>query len=105
MTEGLNTLSVLANRKINLHYNRIESYSFVNGVKICQLKAKNTELNAYQLCLGNISKYFKVDNLKRNGQHGCVYDSSVDYRSIDFDDILDIYKYLMKKQNIKQCNI
>ena len=31
----------------------------------------------------------------------CLYDFSVDYASIDVDDILDIDKYLMKKHNIK----
>ena len=30
-----------------------------------------------------------------------VYDFSVDYDSIDIADILDIYKYLMKKHDIK----
>ena len=30
-----------------------------------------------------------------------VYDFSVDYDAIAFDDILDIQKYLMEKNNIK----
>ena len=31
----------------------------------------------------------------------CLYDFSVDYASIDVDDVLYIDKYLMKKRNIK----
>ena len=31
---------------------------------------------------------------------GYVYGFSVDYNSIDFDDIKDIHKYLMKKNDI-----
>ena len=30
-----------------------------------------------------------------------MYDFSVDYDSINVDDILDIHKYLIKKHNIK----
>ena len=52
--------------------------------------------------LGNISKDFTTNNLKQTGISGCVYDSSVDYGSIDADDILDVYKYLMKENNVKK---
>ena len=38
--------------------------------------------------------------MKKTGLNGYVYDSSVDYDAIAFDDILDIHKYLMKKNNI-----
>ena len=38
--------------------------------------------------------------MKRNGFIGYVYDFSVDYDSISVDDIRDIQKYLMKKNNI-----
>ena len=31
---------------------------------------------------------------------GCVYDFSVDYDAIAVDDILDIYNYLMKKNDM-----
>ena len=33
--------------------------------------------------------------------NGNVYDFSVDYNSIDKSEILNIYKYLMNKKNIK----
>ena len=49
-----------------------------------------------QIYLGNISKDWLVDNMKRTGFTGYVYDFSVDYGSITVDDIKDIHKYLMK---------
>ena len=52
--------------------------------------------------LGNISKDFTTNNLKQTGINGCVYDFSVDYGSIDADDILDVYKYLMKENTVKK---
>ena len=48
-------------------------------------------------------KYFKrlsVDNMKITGFNGYVYDFSVDYDATDVDDIKDIHKYLMKKNDI-----
>ena len=38
--------------------------------------------------------------MKKTGFNGYVYDFSVDYDAIAIDDILDIHKYLMKKNNI-----
>ena len=35
--------------------------------------------------------------MKETGLNGYVYDFSVDYDAIAVDDILDIHKYLMKK--------
>ena len=53
-----------------------------------------------QLCLGNISKDFPADNMKKTGFYGYVYDFSVDYDAIAVDGILEIHKYLMKKHGI-----
>ena len=47
------------------------------------------------MCLGNISKDFTIDNMKKSGLNGYVYDFSVDYNTIDVSDIIHIYKYLM----------
>ena len=55
---------------------------------------------AAPLCLGNISKDFSVDNMKNTGLNGYVYDLIVDYVAITVDDILDIHKYLMKKNGV-----
>ena len=84
---------------LSLHYNGSNSYLFVNGTKIHKLKAKDSDIVATPLCLGNISKEWSVDNMKRTGFNGYVYDFSVDY-VIAVDDIFDIRKYLMKKNNM-----
>ena len=55
---------------------------------------------ASPLCLGNISKDWSTDNMKKTGFNGYVYDFSVDYDAIAVDDIKDIHKYLMKKNNM-----
>ena len=85
---------------LSLHYNGENSYLFVNGTEIYKFKAKDSEIVATPLCLGNISKDWSVDNMKKTGFTGYVYDFSVDYDAITVDDILDIHKYLMKKNNI-----
>ena len=41
---------------LSLHYNGANSYLFVNGTEIYKFKAKNSEILASLLCLGNISK-------------------------------------------------
>ena len=38
--------------------------------------------------------------MKKTGFNVYVYDFSVDYDTTDVDDVLDIYKYLIKKNNI-----
>ena len=81
-----------------MHCNGGNSYLFVNGTKIYKFKAKNSKIVAVPLCLGNISKDWSVDNMKKTGLHGYVYDFSVDYDATEVDDILDIRKYLMKKK-------
>ena len=70
---------------------------FINSTEIYKFKAKDSEIVASPLCLGNISKDWSVDNMKKTGFNGYVYDFSVDYNSIAVDDIKDIHKYLMKK--------
>ena len=84
-----------------MHYNGVNSYLFVNGKEIIKFKAKDSEVVAFPLCLGNISKDFSVDNMKRTGLNGYVYGFSVDHNAIAVGDILDIHKYLMKKRWIK----
>ena len=73
---------------------------FVNGIEIYKFKEKDSEIGATLSCLGNISKDWPVDNMKRTGFNGYVYDFSIDYEAIAVDDIKDIYKYLMKKNDI-----
>ena len=85
---------------LSLHYNGANSYLFVNGTEIYKFKAKDSEIVATPLCLGNISKDWSVDNMKDTRLNGHVYDFSVDYNAIAVDDIKYIHKYLMKKNNI-----
>ena len=70
------------------------------GTEIYKFKAKYSEIVPSSLYLGNISKDWPVDNIKISGFTGYVYDFSVDYDAIAADDIKDIHKYLMKKNNI-----
>ena len=85
---------------LSLHYNGANSYLFVNGTEIIKFKAKDSEIVTTPLCLRNISKDWSVDNMKRTGLSGYVYDFGVDYDAIAVDGILDIHKYLMKKNNM-----
>ena len=67
-----------------MHYKEENSYFFVNGTEIYKF----------------ISKDWSTDNMKKTGFNGYVYDFSVDYDATDVDDIKDIHKYLMKKNDI-----
>ena len=44
-----------------------------------KFKAKVSEIVASPFCLGKISKDWSVDNMKKTGFTGYVYDFSVDY--------------------------
>ena len=73
---------------------------FANGIEIYKFKAKDSEIVAIPLCSGNISKDWSVNYMKKTGFNGYVYDFSVHCDSTDVDDIKDIHKYLMKKNDI-----
>ena len=101
--EKMYSISFTVTRKkfcLSLHYNRVNSYLFVNETEIYKFKAKDSEIVAAPLCLGNVSKNWSVDNMNKTGLNGYVYDFSVDYDAIAIDDILDIHIYLMKKNDI-----
>ena len=53
-----------------------------------------------KLSLGNISADFNQADRKSTGLYRYVYDFSVYYNATTNDEILDIYKYLMKNNNI-----
>ena len=57
-----------------MHYNGANSYLFVNGTDIYKFKAKDSKIVASSLCLGNISKDWSTDNVKKTGFNGYVYD-------------------------------
>ena len=54
-------------------------------------------MKKYPLCSGYVSKDFTINNMKNTGLKGGVKFFSVDYRSINTNDILDFHKYLMKE--------
>ena len=49
----------------SMHYNGANSYLFVNGTNVYKFKAKDSEIVATPFCLGNISKDWSVDNMKK----------------------------------------
>ena len=90
---------------LRLHYNGANSYLFVNGKEIIKFKAKDSEIVASPLCLGNVSKDWSTDNMKNTGLNGYVYEFNVSYgdnSKIDITEVMPtIDEYLMRKYNIK----
>ena len=50
---------------LSLRYNGANSYLFVNGTEIYKFKSKDSGIVASPLCLGNISKDWSTDNMKK----------------------------------------
>ena len=99
-TEKMYSINVTVTKKkfcLSLHYNGANSYLFVNGTEIIKFKAKDSEIVASPLCLGNISKDWLTDNMKKTGLVGHVYGFRVGYNTVTIDDIKDIHNYLKKK--------
>ena len=90
---------------LSLHYNGVNSYLFVKGTEIYKFKAKDSEIVAVPLCLGNISKDSSVDNMKKTRFNGYVYDFIANFDATDVDDIVNIHKYLMKINDIVYLNV
>ena len=80
---------------------------FVNGKEIFQFKANNKNVNnknvnfSTHFCLRSISNGFSAAESRDMSLNGNVYGFSVDYNSTDKSAILNIYNYLMTKNNIK----
>ena len=94
------SINFIENKKFCLNYNGVSSYLFVNDTEIYKFKAKDSEIVATALCLGKISKDWLVDHMKQTGLNEYIYDFSPYYDVIAVNDILDIHKYLMKKNNV-----
>ena len=75
----------------SFHYNGSNSVLFVNATKICQFKAKDSE----------IKNDFTAINMKKTRLNGYVYEFSLGYNTIDTSNVINIHKYLMKKHDIK----
>ena len=78
-TQGLDGITFIAEGKylitftqfgkrfvLSLHYNVSNSFLFVNATKVNQFKEKNLEIKDYALCLGNISKEYEKNRIKRS---------------------------------------
>ena len=84
-TEKMHSINFTEHNKkfcLSWHYNGANSYLFVNGKKTHKFKAMDSEIVATLLCLGNISKDCAIDNMKKTGLNGYIYDFSVDYDAI-----------------------
>ena len=72
-TQGLDYTSLTAEAKYPINYNGSNSLFLVNTTKIYQFKAKDSEIKDYTLWLGNISKDFAINNMKKKpGLQGSV---------------------------------
>ena len=84
-----------------MHWNVDNSSLFVNGKVICKFKANNRNVDFLnQFCLGSISNGFSGNESKEVSFKENVHDFLVDYKAIEKCDILDIHKYLTKKDDI-----
>ena len=77
-------LKKILNFVLSLHYDGANSYLFVNDTEIIKEWSKERSL----------------DNMKNTGLNGYVYDFNVGYDATGVCDLLDIQKYLMKKNEI-----
>ena len=86
---------------MSLHYNGANSFVFINEVEIQKFKAKEPILSLqFHYVKENVSNEFSVDNMKKTGLYGYVYNFRDDYDVSADEDILDIHKYLMKTNGI-----
>ena len=87
-----NIILILRNKEKGLPYNGSNSFLFVNAAKIHKFKTKISEIKDYALCLSDTSEDLTINNMKRSGLKGIVKFFSVDFNSIDTNNILDILK-------------
>ena len=78
---------------LSLHYNGSNSFLFSNATKVYQFKTKDSEIKDYALSLGNVSKDFTINIIKKTGLKGVVKFFSVDFNPIETNDIIDFHKY------------
>ena len=57
----------------------------------------------YNFCLGSASKDFTNNEQSLISLNGTVYNFSVNHSSIKKEDILNIHRYSMIKNSVKQC--
>ena len=68
------------------------------------MEAKGFEIVPYPLHLGNVSKDFSNDNIKKTRLNWYLCNFSVHYKAFDKSDIVNICKYFMvKNKNVLTC--
>ena len=78
---------------------------FVNEKEIFKFNGDNKNVNfPTQFSLESISNGFSATESREVSLNGKVYDVSVNYNVIDKSGILNILKYVIIKNNIKQCS-
>lgn len=73
---------------------------FLTMFKYISSKQSILKLKKGSLCLGNLSKNFAVNNMKRTKLYTYGYAFPICYDSTDVDDFLYVYNFLMIKRNI-----
>ena len=107
--QGLDDATLTAEAKYSINFSKSQRKLFIimEVTVFCLLKvekyisSKKNILKQNLLCLGNISKDFIANSMKKIELNGYVYQFFVDFNIIDTSDIIDIHKHLMKKYDIK----
>ena len=85
---------------LSLNYNGSNRFLSVNATKIYQFKVENFEIKNYTLFLGNISKDFTIENMKKKKKNrikrSCKFFFCY-FNPIDINNVLDIHKQLMTR--------
>ena len=82
-----------------MHCNGANNYLFVNGTEIYKFKTKYSEIIVSPLCLGNISKDWSIDNMKKTGFNSYVMFMILVLIMVLLQSMI-FHKYLMKKNNM-----
>ena len=82
-----------------MHCNGANNYLFVNGTEIYKFKTKYSEIIVSPLCLGNISKDWSIDNMKKTGFNSYVMFMILVLIMMLLQSMI-FHKYLMKKNNM-----
>ena len=87
---------------LSFHYNRDNSYLFVNGRQELKFKCKTDQLVKEKLCIGNLSDQWTTSESEKTVLYVSIYDFVVDYEQIvGVKPIYDMHRYLMTKHSIK----
>ena len=87
---------------LSLHFNRDDSYLFVNGKQELKFKCKTDQLVKEKFYLETLSDQWTTSESEKTGLHGNTYDFVVNYEQIvGVGPIYDFHRYLMIKHNIK----